>query len=97
MAKVLKADVYLLDQGVINVTSPHRFRSLRKTHSFIDCFELFIETPQDRNLQASTWSTYKHNTLKFLIGVAPNSSITYQIKAVTSCSTYKIDQHETDG
>ena len=84
MAKVLKANVYLPDQGVINVTAPRRFRSLRNTHSIIDCSELFIETPQDHNLQDSIWSTYKHhNTLKFLIGVAPNSSITYISKANT--------------
>ena len=84
MAKVLKANVYLPDQGVINVTSPRRFRSLRNTHSIIDCSELFIETPQDHNLQASTWSTYKHhNTLKFLGGVEPNSFITYILKAYT--------------
>ena len=84
MAKVLKANVYLPDQGVINVTSPRRFRSLRNAHSIIDCSELFIETPQDHNLQASTWSTYRHhNTLKFHIGVAPNSSITYISKAYT--------------
>ena len=71
---------------VINVTSPDRFRNVLSVHSIIDCSELFIETPQDHDLQALTWSTYKHhNTLKFLIGDAPNSSIIFISKGYTGC------------
>ena len=84
MAKVLSATIHMPSQEVINVTSPDRFKRLWGVHSIIDCSELFIETPQDHDLQAVTWSTYKHhNTLKFLIGVAPNSSIVYISKAYT--------------
>ena len=84
MAKVLSATIHMPSQGVINVTSPDRFKRLWGVHSIIDCSELFIETPQDHDLQAVTWSTYKHhNTFKFLIGVAPNSSIVYISKAYT--------------
>ena len=83
-AKVLKPMVFQSDQGVLNVTAPNRFSGIRNIHSIIDCSELFIETPQAHDLQASTWSTYKHhNTLKYLVAVAPNSSIVYVSKAYT--------------
>ena len=43
----------------------------------IACSELFIQTPKNHILQRLTWSSYKrHNTLKVLIGVSPNSMIT---------------------
>ena len=76
--------VFQPDQGVLNVTAPNCFCGIRNIHSIIDCSQLFIETPQAHDLQASTWSTYKHhNTLKYLIGVPPNSSIVYVPKAYT--------------
>ena len=76
--------VFVPSQGVLNVTAPDRFKNVLSVHSIIDCSELFIETLQDHDLQAITWSTYKlHNTLKFLIGVAPNSSIIYISKSYT--------------
>ena len=84
MAKVLSSMVYMPTQGVLSVTSPDRFNNVLKIHSIIDCSELFIETPQSHDLRAISWSTYKHhNTLKFLIGVAPNSSIIFMSKAYT--------------
>ena len=84
MALVLRPMIYIPDQGLINITSPQRFSGVKNINSIIDCSELFIETPQDHNAQAITWSTYKHhNTLKFLFAVAPNSSIAYISKAYT--------------
>ena len=76
--------VFQPDQGVLNVTAPNHFSGIRNIHSIVNCSELFIETPQAHDLQASTWSTYKHhNTLKYLVGVAPNSSIVHVSKAYT--------------
>ena len=44
----------------------------------IDCFELFIERPSSHRARALTWSTYKHhNTVKCLIGRAPQGSISF--------------------
>ena len=41
-------------------------------------------TPKDSEMQCATWSEYKHhNTVKFLICVAPNSGITFILKAYT--------------
>lgn len=59
-------------------TMPPRYRSVKGLRTIIDCSEIFIETPKDPKLQASTWSDYKHhNTAKFLIACAPNSMITF--------------------
>ena len=78
MGQCLKPLVYIPDQGTINVTSPARFKSYHNLSAIIDCSEVFIETPKDPELQSVTWSDYKHhNTLKFLVAVAPNSAITY--------------------
>ena len=40
--------------------------------------EIFIETPKNLELESATWSDYKyHNTLNFLVCVAPNAAITF--------------------
>nr|XP_047138993.1 uncharacterized protein LOC124814930 [Hydra vulgaris] len=73
-----------LDLGTIIATTPERFHQFKNLFAIIDCSEIFIETPKDLELQSATWSEYKHyNTLKFLIGVAPNSSIIFVSKAFT--------------
>ncbi|XP_077535621.1 uncharacterized protein LOC144147377 [Haemaphysalis longicornis] len=44
----------------------------------IDCFEVFINRPSSTLPRAQTWSRYKnHNTVKFLIGIAPQGVITF--------------------
>ncbi|XP_070390159.1 uncharacterized protein [Dermacentor albipictus] len=44
----------------------------------IDCFEVFLERPSSVLPRCQTWSRYKHhNTVKYLIGIAPQGSITY--------------------
>lgn len=58
---------------------PSKYRNLRCT---IDCTEIFIEKPRNFELQALTWSDYKHNnTVKLLVGIAPNGSISFLSKA----------------
>lgn len=48
----------------------------------IDCFEVFIQRPKNLLARAQTWSTYKHsNTVKFLIGITPQGSISFLSKA----------------
>ena len=48
----------------------------------LDCSETFIDKPRDLKLQAATWSDYKkHNTLKYLVGIAPNGHISFMSKA----------------
>lgn len=56
-----------------------KYRTLRCT---LDCTEVFIGRPRNLELQALTWSDYKkHNTIKFLVAIAPNGMITFISKA----------------
>lgn len=44
----------------------------------LDCFEIFIEKPKSFNSSAECWSNYKHHrTLKYLIGITPQGSISF--------------------
>ncbi len=50
----------------------------KRLRCIIDCTEVFIERPKSLEVQAQTWSDYKsHNTIKFLIGIAPTGYITF--------------------
>ena len=84
MSACLKPAIVMPDQGTVNITAPKRFEVIKNCYSIIDCSEVFIETPKDLEIQSATWSDYKHhNTIKFLISVAPNSAITYVSKFYT--------------
>ena len=58
---------------------PDTFGDFSNCRLIIDCTEFRITTPrQDLNAATASYSNYKHNlTSKFLIGVAPNGSITF--------------------
>lgn len=44
----------------------------------LDCFEVFIDRPSSLLPRGSTWSHYKHhNTVKYLIGIAPQGVVTF--------------------
>lgn len=44
----------------------------------LDCFKIFIDRPYSMDPRASTWSNYKHhNTVKYLVGIAPQGAITH--------------------
>ena len=49
-----------------------------KVAVIIDCFELFSETPSGATNKVLTYSNYKHHqTVKFLIGISPQGTITF--------------------
>ncbi|XP_031570399.1 uncharacterized protein LOC116304760 [Actinia tenebrosa] len=49
-----------------------------KTTVIIDCFEVFIMRPSNLMVRAQTYSNYKsHNTVKILIGITPQGSISF--------------------
>ena len=60
-------------------TMPMVFRRAFKTCAIIiDCFEIFIERPTSLVARAQTWSNYKkHNTVKYLIGITPQGSVSF--------------------
>ena len=50
----------------------------QKARCIIDCTEIFIEQPKSIDIQAATWPKYKkHNTMKFLIAIAPSGFIMF--------------------
>lgn len=60
----------------------------KKVTVIIDCFEIFTETPVNKNAAAQHFSNYKHhNTFKILIGISPQGSIIFISEAFTGrCS-----------
>ena len=82
MYKVLGHLVWFAPQEHIQASKPKRYNCYPNLRSIVDASEIFIETPKDPKLQSSTYSTYKHhNTAKFLVSCAPNSTITFVSKA----------------
>lgn len=63
----------------VRKTMPVDFRkNFRRCVAIIDCFEVFCERPAGLKARAQTWSNYKHhNTIKFLIGIAPQGAIIF--------------------
>ena len=54
----------------------------KKTTVIIDCFEVFIEKPSNFLAMAQTYSNYKsHNTIKVLIGISPQGTVTFVSQA----------------
>lgn len=71
------------DRETIHVTLPGVFRSkFPRLTCIIDCFETFIERPNNLKGRAQVYSNYKkHPTVKVLIGCSPLGSITFLSKA----------------
>ena len=66
----------------LQLTMPVVFRrEFNRCVAIIDCFEVFCERPKSLKARAQTWSNYKHhNTVKFLIAIAPQGVISFVSK-----------------
>ena len=67
-------------RDALRKTMPMQFRKYfgTKCAVIIDCFEVFIDRPTNLKARAETWSSYKHhNTVKFLIGITPQGTVSY--------------------
>jgi len=76
----LKHLIYWPEREELQKTMPMEFRThfSKKTAVIIDCFEIFIQRPKGLMARAQTWSNNKHNnTVKFLIGITPQGSISF--------------------
>lgn len=95
LSTILKCVIFTPDQGSLNFTRPKRFDHVKDVAQIIDCFEVFIETPKSLELQKLTWSEYKHhNTVKYLVGCTPNSSVSFMSDGYPgSISDKKIVNH----
>ena len=69
-------------QEIVRANMPQIFKDLYpRTRCIIDCSEIFIERPCAYQARAQTFSNYKkHNTVKFLIAVAPHGAVTFLSK-----------------
>ena len=67
------------EREILRRTLPVDFRKhCPKCVVIIDCFEIFIDRPTDLLARAQTYSQYKsHNTIKYLIGVTPQGTVSY--------------------
>ena len=76
--------VYWPERENLWKTMPMCFRYAfgNKVTVIIDCFEVFIEKPTNLLARAQTFSNYKHhNTIKVLIGITPQGSISFVSEA----------------
>ena len=97
MSLCLNSLIYMPDEEIIRATLPAKFSGCSDVVAIIDCSEIFIETPKDLELQAATWSEYKHhNTLKFLISTTPNSFITFISEPYTGRISDKAITNDTN-
>ena len=80
------------ERDVLYLTMPMSFRRFfRKCCVIIDCTEVFIERPSDLLARAQVWSNYKHHsTVKFLIGITPQGSISF----VSKCAGGRMSDKE---
>ncbi|XP_060579364.1 uncharacterized protein LOC132736278 isoform X2 [Ruditapes philippinarum] len=65
-------------QKLIRQNIPLEFAQYPTTRIILDCTEIFIEVSSVMETQSQTWSSYKHNnTLKVLVGISPNGTLTF--------------------
>ena len=72
------------EREVLWHTMPQCFQQSfgKKVTVIIDCFEIFIDRPSNLLARAQTFSSYKHhNTVKVLIGITPQGTISFVSKA----------------
>ena len=83
MGERLRPLIYWPERAELKQTMPVAFRKFfPKCACILDCTEVFIERPSDLKARAQTWSNYKqHNTVKILIAITPQGSISFVSKA----------------
>ena len=83
MAERLHPLIYWPSKQDIRATLPTMFHNFfHDCVCIIDCTEVFIERPSNLVARAQTWSNYKHhNTVKVLIGITPQGTISFLSKA----------------
>ena len=93
LACELKPLIFWPSKEAIRESLPKSLKHYPNLHCTIDCSEIFIDHPRNFKIQALTWSDYKkHNTVKFLVGIAPSGMITFLSKAWGGRAS---DQHIT--
>jgi len=67
------------EREVLRKTLPMDFRkNCPNCVVILDCFEIYIDRPSDLLARAQSYSSYKyHNTVKYLIGITPQGSVSF--------------------
>jgi len=75
----LKCLIIWPERDILKKSLPMDFRKHSPNCAvIIDCFEIFIDRPSDLKARAQTYSSYKHhNTVKYLIGITPQGSVSF--------------------
>lgn len=75
----LKSLIIWPEREILHKTMPMDFRKhCPNCVVIIDCFEIFLERPTNLLARAQTYSSYKHhNTVKYLIGITPQGSVSF--------------------
>ena len=83
MGERLQPLIYWPEKTELKESMPVAFQKFfPKCVCILDCTEAFIERPSDLKARAQTWSNYKqHNTVKILVAVTPQGSISFVSKA----------------
>ena len=82
LACELKPLIFWPSKEAIRESLPKSLKHYTNLRCTIDCSEIFIDRPRNLEIQALTWSDYKkHNTVKFLVGIAPSGMISFLSKA----------------
>ena len=78
LSQELRPLVFYPDKFITREKLPKQLSHYTHLRCTLDCTEVYIERPRHQELQALTWSDYKrHNTIKFLVGIAPNGHISF--------------------
>ena len=93
LACELKPLIFWPSNEAIQESLPKSLKHYTNLSCTIDFSEIFIDRPRNLEIQALTWSDYKkHNTVKFLVGIAPSGMISFLPKAWGGRAS---DQHIT--
>ena len=78
MAEQLSFLIHWPSREQMMTSMPMLFRKFFKNCiCILDCTEVFIERPANLQARSHTWSEYKHNTIKVLIAVTPQGTISF--------------------
>ena len=92
LSSVMGTLVFNPPKDVVKANLPPSFKNTtyRDVRHIIDCTEVFIETPNNLEVAAQTWSDYKHHhTAKLLVSITPAGMINFVSEAWTGRASDK--------